>query len=134
MKRKQQLHAFDFKKSFKKITFLFVLISGLLFSTALFAQTNVSGRITGANGSPLAGVSVIIKGTKNGTSTDNAGNFTIQVPAGARLLISYVGYASQDIAVNNRTQINAVLQDATPNTVEDVVVKRFNWLNCKNCW
>jgi hypothetical protein len=60
-----------------------------------------SGTITDAQGEPLIGVSVLIKGTSNGTITDMDGNFKIQASKGDVLEISYVGYATQTITLAN---------------------------------
>ena len=51
---------------------------------------------------PVAGASVVVKGTTNGTVTDMDGNFSIEVPANATLQISFIGYIPQDIVVKNR--------------------------------
>jgi TonB-linked SusC/RagA family outer membrane protein len=60
----------------------------------------VRGRVTGENGQPLSGASVQVKGTGNGTQTDANGAFTLRnVPAGATLVVSYVGYTSREVSV-----------------------------------
>ncbi|WP_242527931.1 SusC/RagA family TonB-linked outer membrane protein [Allomuricauda sp. CAU 1633] len=81
----------------------------------------VNGTVTDEYGVPLAGASVAEKGTANGTITDFDGNFSIDVEEDAILEISYLGFKSQEVAVNGRTTINIQLeQDAT--LLEDVVV------------
>src|SRR5690606_6460233 len=81
----------------------------------------VRGTITDEAGIPLPGASVIEKGTNNGTIADFDGNFTIEVESDAVLQISYLGYRSQEIAVDGRTSIDVrlVLDVAQ---LEDVVV------------
>ncbi|MDR1746412.1 MAG: carboxypeptidase-like regulatory domain-containing protein, partial [Tannerella sp.] len=59
----------------------------------------VSGTVKDSNGEPLVGVNVVEKGTTNGTATDANGNFTLNVADNARLLISYVGYNTQEINI-----------------------------------
>jgi TonB-linked SusC/RagA family outer membrane protein len=81
----------------------------------------VTGKITGDNGQPLAGVSVTEKGTTNGTSTDNDGNFALTVPDNAVLAISYVGYESQDVPVGGQSSLNIQLK-AVNKQLESVVV------------
>ena len=77
-------------------TLIFTL--GCLFITAFtFAQSSVSGTITDSNGGPLPGVNIIEKGTSNGTSTDFDGNYTLTVPNDAVLVISFVGFETQEI-------------------------------------
>jgi TonB-dependent starch-binding outer membrane protein SusC len=70
----------------------------------------ISGRIMDENNQPLPGVNIVVKGTTNGTTTDADGKFAINVPdENAVLSISFIGYASQEILVGNRTEINISL-------------------------
>ena len=85
-------------------------------------DVKVTGKITSANGEPVAGVSVKIKGSTVGTSTDAAGNYSISVPDGARLVFSSIGYATEEVAVGTRTEINIVLQIAAKDINEVVVI------------
>src|SRR3954470_2902223 len=87
------------KRIFQGIIMLFLLVT----VTSLQAQDRtVTGRILDQeNSEPLAGVSVIVKGTSTGTSTDQNGRFSIAVPAGKRQLeLSYSGYIQQTITVD----------------------------------
>ncbi|WP_295653773.1 TonB-dependent receptor [uncultured Mucilaginibacter sp.] len=104
----------------KKIT-LFILL--LLFAgSQLFAQSlKIAGKVTDRSGLPLPGVTVKVKGTTTAVSTDAAGKFTISAAANSVLSFSFIGYTGQDIAVNNHTTINVVLQDDI-RTLNDVVV------------
>ncbi len=82
----------------------------------------VTGKVTNDAGSPVAGVSVVVKGTNAGTVTDASGNFRISVPGNdAVLIISSVGYAEQAVPVNGRTEINVVLV-ASQQVLDQVVV------------
>jgi TonB-linked SusC/RagA family outer membrane protein len=81
----------------------------------------VRGKVTNSKGEPLVGVSVIIKGNNNGTSTDGAGNFSIDVPGDGTLVFSFVGYATMEVAVNNKKVINVTLQE-TNTALNEVVV------------
>src|SRR5690242_5331459 len=83
----------------------------LLFSSVLFAQQTVRGRVTSGD-TAVANATVMVKGTTNATSTDNNGRFTINAPANATLVISSVGYESQEVAVDNRNNIDVHLQTA----------------------
>ena len=75
-----------------------ILSTMLMFCCSiLFAQTECSGTIVDANGEPIIGASVIEKGTKNGTVTDIDGNFKLQTKQGSLLVISYIGYISQEV-------------------------------------
>jgi TonB-dependent starch-binding outer membrane protein SusC len=70
----------------------------------------ITGTVKDEKGVTMAGVSIVIKGTSRGTTTDGNGNFKIDVPdKNTTLIISYVGYLSQQITVGNRSQINITL-------------------------
>ncbi len=92
-------------------------------STVAFAQGKVSGTVVDATGEPVIGASVIVKGTSTGTITDFDGKFTIpSVSSKASLVISYVGYTSQTVAVDGKNQINVTLQEDRQLLDEVVVV------------
>ncbi len=84
-------------------------------------EIRVTGRITGANDESLPGVSVLEKGTSNGTTTDNAGNYSLTVGDNALLVISYIGYEGQEITVAGQSVINVKLA-ASVKQMDQVVV------------
>jgi len=99
----------------------------MLTSTALLAQqANVSGSIIDENGAPIPGVTILEKGTSNGTNSDNDGKYTLNVSgSSATLVISFIGYKSQEIAVNNQTAINvSLVPDIT--ALQEVVVTGYS--------
>ncbi|HVW58829.1 MAG TPA: TonB-dependent receptor [Puia sp.] len=69
----------------------------------------VTGKVTGDAGDPLANVSITVKGTSRGTTTDNTGTFTLLVPEDGILVISNIGYITQEVAVNSQPVINVKL-------------------------
>jgi TonB-linked SusC/RagA family outer membrane protein len=84
---------------------------------------DIHGRVVDKEGAPLSGVSVLVSGTKNGTTTDNDGRFILSVPSNANITLEFssVGYQTKKVNVSNRTEINVVLQlDITG--LNDVVV------------
>ncbi len=84
--------------------------TGAVSNFAIPAQrVDIRGRVIDANGEALIGVSVRVKGTQTGASTDVQGNFTLDAPANAVLVFTYVGYITQEVAVNGRTSINVTL-------------------------
>lgn len=113
------------------------LICLFLLPVSLQAQERmVSGRVTDANGAGLAGVSITIKQTNRGTTTDGDGKFQLTVPANATLVISSTGYKSQSIKVDNNTSdLQIKLQEDIARLDEVVVtglatsVKRRNLSN-----
>lgn len=85
-------------------------------------ERKVTGRVVDKDGEPLIGASVAVKGTTNGAVTDLDGNFTISnVPAGAVLVISYVGYLPQQVAVSGN-HVNDIVLAEENNTLNELVV------------
>lgn len=86
------------------------------------ADITVTGTVTDAEtGEPIPGVSIVVRGTTQGTATDGLGKYTLTVSEEAVLVFSFVGYQPQEIPVNNRSTIDVALQ-ADIQTLEDVVV------------
>ena len=82
----------------------------------------VSGQVVDADGEPLIGATVRVKGSDVGVITDLDGNFQVDAPANATLLISYVGYKDREIAVNGRAVIETIQLESDANLLEQVVV------------
>jgi len=102
-----------------------LLIAGLfLLSAHLFAQQRtVTGRVTDEKGGPVFGASITIKGSSAGTSSASDGGFSIVVPASAkRLLVSGVGFETQELEIAKLSTANVVLKTANKNLEEVVVV------------
>ncbi len=91
--------------------FVFLLLFlGMLSPVAIHAQQqNVSGNVKEPNGKPLSEVSVRVKGTTRGTSTNASGNFTLQANKGETLLFSYLGYLGKEVVLSNQQVLNVVL-------------------------
>jgi TonB-linked SusC/RagA family outer membrane protein len=82
----------------------------------------VKGRVTSETGEGLPGVTVLEKGTTNGTATDVSGNYSLQVKgSNAVLVVSFIGYQTKEIVVNNQTSINIALSPDAK-ALEEVVV------------
>lgn len=97
----------------------------LVFSFSItFGQTTLKGQVTDKTNEPIFGVSVSIKGTTNGVTTDFDGyyNFTSKIPEGAILVFNYLGMKTKEIAVEGNTTINVVLEDNAEELDEIVVV------------
>ena len=80
----------------------------------------ITGTVSDAQG-PVIGASIVEKGTTNGTVTDLDGNFTLNVKPGATLVISYIGYTTQEIATGSQSSFNVTLQEDNT-ALEEVVV------------
>ena len=102
---------------------IFCFQSPLLFASPFgnFQQNIVTGRVANSNGEPLVGVSVTVKGSTGGTSTDAQGNFSIEVPGNGTLVFSYVGFATKEEPVDGRSNIEVVLT-ASASELEQVIV------------
>lgn len=95
-------------------------------------QKSVSGKVTDTTGAGLPGVSVVVKGTTNGTITDLNGNYSINnLPTNALLQFSFVGMKSQEVAVGNKTTINVTLADETVG-IEEVVAIGYGTVKKSN--
>ncbi|MFC4873652.1 SusC/RagA family TonB-linked outer membrane protein [Negadavirga shengliensis] len=104
----------------EKILFAFFLL--MLSGGICYAQeSSVTGTVVDVNGEPIPGVSIVISGTSRGTVTDLDGNFMLGAPPTAELVFSYIGYQSQTVSLNNRTQINVVLSSSDIGLDEVVV-------------
>lgn len=100
------------------------LLALLLFSSIGigFAQMTVTGSVTeNITNFPLSGASVLIKGTSNGTNTDFDGNFELTANTGDTLVISYVGFITQEIVLSGDTVLTIILEEDT-NVLEEIVV------------
>lgn len=90
------------------------------------SKLTVKGFVKDDKGDPMIGVTIIIKGTSQGTVSNADGSYTIDVPyGGATMMVSYIGYAPQEINVNNRTKIDITLLEDSK-ALEEVVVVGYN--------
>ncbi|MBO4917044.1 MAG: SusC/RagA family TonB-linked outer membrane protein [Bacteroidales bacterium] len=107
----------------KFLLLIFASVSMLIFPAWLGAQTkSVKVNVTDAYG-PVAGASVLVKGTTNGDVTDLDGNTTItNVDAQSVLIISFIGYTTEEVTVGNRSSLNVTLKEDTEQIDETVVV------------
>jgi TonB-dependent starch-binding outer membrane protein SusC len=105
-----------------KKNLLLIFISFL--SLGVFAQElMLTGIVTSAEDrQPLPGATVVVKGTTNGTITNFDGMYELNVPSNATLVFSFVGMESQEIPVNNRSEINVVLESSFVGVDEIVVI------------
>ena len=99
---------------------LMLLVLACSFFTALQAQT-VSGTVSDENGKSLPGVTVAVKGTAGGTTTDAEGKYSIAASSTATLVFSYVGYTATEVAVSGRTVVNISMTVDTRSMSEVVV-------------
>jgi TonB-linked SusC/RagA family outer membrane protein len=113
---------------------LFVVLNLLLSVSLVFAQNTITvkGKVTdSANGDPIPGVSVLVKGTTSGLITDFDGNYSVQAPGNGALVFSFIGMQTKEIAVNNSTVINVTMETSTE-MVDEVIVVGYGKLNVKD--
>ena len=106
----------------KKSLQIVICVLSFYFSVGAWAQSNaVSGKIVDENGQGAPGVSILLKGTTVGTTTDSNGNFTLSAPSDGVLVVSMIGYSTQEVPVSNQTSININLK-LDVKTLNEVVV------------
>jgi len=97
--------------------------TNIIKTTATMQQSTVTGKVTDDQGSPLSGVTVTVKGTNIGTSTENDGNYSLSLPQSAQVLVfSAMGYNSQELPINGQAKVDATLVGQVDNLDEVVVV------------
>ncbi len=97
---------------------IYILILALV--SINFATSQVTGKVSGADGTPITGVNVVEKGTSNGAISDFDGNYEINAASNATLVFSYVGYETQEVAVANQSVVNVTLQDGS--SLDEVIL------------
>jgi iron complex outermembrane receptor protein len=108
-----------------------MLLLGAMLSFGLIQAQSVSGTVIDNNGIPLPGANVIVQGTTNGAQTDFDGNYSLNnVASDAILVISYIGYDTQEIPVNGQSTINVTLQEG--NVLNEVVVIGYGTTTVKD--
>jgi TonB-linked SusC/RagA family outer membrane protein len=114
----------------KKLLLTLIVLIG--FSSGLIAQKVVTGKVTDENQNPLAGVSVIIKGTTVGTLTNADGTFSLSIPVNARTLsFSFIGMKSNDLEIGDQTTVNVVMS-VDVGLLEEVIVIGYGTVKKKD--
>jgi TonB-linked SusC/RagA family outer membrane protein len=104
----------------KVLTILLVVLC--LLTVPVFAQSPVTGRVTDGQGKPIPQASVVVKGTGNGVSTNDNGEFSIAAPANGTLVISSVGFPTKELAINGKTQFSITLEAGAADLDQVIVV------------
>jgi iron complex outermembrane receptor protein len=92
-------------------------------AAAVVQDVTVSGKVLDDTGLPLPGVTVVLKGTTRGTSTNASGDYSLSVPAsGGTLVFSFIGFSTQEVAIGNQSTVNVSLSTDTKALQEIVVV------------
>jgi len=110
-------------KFYQKIGSFLLLVMVMLGSFSSFAQDRkVSGKVSGPDGQGIPGVSILVKGTSTGTTTDVNGSFSVNVKSGSSVLaVSAVGYKAKDVSVGSQSSVSVVLDEDVSQLSEVVV-------------
>ena len=108
----------------------FILFTMLMSLNVLAQDIKVQGVVKDETGETVIGASVMQKGTTNGAVTDIDGNFSLTVPSKATLVVSYIGFTTQEIAVGGRTQLEITLKE-DDQTLNEVVVVGYGTMDKK---
>ena len=107
----------------RKIVLSLIAVLGIC-AVAMAQNQQVSGTVTDAAGAPVAGATVMVDGTTVGTTTSADGAYSISVPREGVLLVTFIGYEPQRIAVAGKTRVNVVMKEDTQ-AIDDVIVVAF---------
>lgn len=106
--------------------FVFLCCFALLIGQAAAQNHTITGTVTDANGLPVAGATVAVKGTNRGTSTASDGSFSVTAPATAKaLIISAVNFATQEVSIAGRDNIGTVTLQPGNQSLNEVVVVAY---------
>jgi outer membrane cobalamin receptor len=106
-------------RKFKNLLIAVLLIS----SSAIFAQTKLTGKVVDETNQPLPGASLIVKGTKTGASSDFNGNFTLETAvASGTLQVSFVGYLTTSVSFNGNANLGTITLKPSAESLEEVVI------------
>lgn len=105
----------------KRNLFFSCFIAFLYLPVFSFAQRQVSGTVKDNSGNPLSNVSVVVKNSNKGTTTDAHGNFSISASRGDVIVFSFTGFESREVKVNNQTALSITLAPKV-NSLNEVVV------------
>ena len=102
-------------------------------TTALANQQKkiITGTVVDSNGEAVIGANVLVKGTTNGTITDMDGKFSLEVPEGAMLLVSYIGYGDYETKVGNQSNLSITLKEDSK-ALDEVVVVGYGTMKKKD--
>ena len=110
---------------FTALRLLFALVL-LLFVSPIFAQKNVTGKVTGPDGKPVIGATVAVKGTNIGTSTLGDGSYSITLPANKKVLvITFVGYDVSEVNVSTSGNVDVIMK-LQSSTLNEVIVTGYS--------
>ncbi|TXG38641.1 SusC/RagA family TonB-linked outer membrane protein [Seonamhaeicola maritimus] len=110
------------KKKCQHRVFMFAVLLLAGVSVGFAQNINISGVVSDESGQPLTGANILVKGTTSGAQTDFDGNYSISAAGDATLVVSYLGFITQEVAINGRSQINVTLAEDASQLDEVVII------------
>ena len=107
----------------RKFLLSFLAVAGIMF-TALAQNKMIHGTVTDASGNPIVGAAVVVTGTGSGVTTNSDGRFAVSAPVRGTLDVSFLGYVTARVAINNQTNLNITLQEDNQ-ALDEVIVVAF---------
>jgi TonB-linked SusC/RagA family outer membrane protein len=106
----------------KRLRLYVSLFAAVILCLSVYAQQVIRGTLRSPSGEPLVGATVNVKGTKTTVVTDDNGQFSINAPVGSRLVISYIGYNTQEVTVTDTNPLTVQLQASSQDMQQVVVI------------
>lgn len=111
-------------RKFKNLLMVVLLIS----SSAIFAQTKLTGKVVDETNQPLPGASLVVKGTKTGASTDFDGNFTLETTvARGTLQVSFIGYETSSVSFIGNANLGTIVLNPSAETLSEIVITQASF-------
>ena len=107
----------------RKLVLSLIAVLGVA-AMAIAQNKQVTGTVSDANGNAIAGATVIVDGTSQGTTTNSNGQFAVSVPNNAVLTVSFIGYAPMKVAVAGKTHLDVTLNEDAQN-IENVLIVAY---------
>jgi outer membrane cobalamin receptor len=105
-----------------------LMVVFLLTSTAIFAQTKLSGKVVDESNQPLPGASVVVNGTNSGASTDFDGNFNFETSASSgTILVSFVGYETKTLSFNGTKNFGTIALAPSAEALDEIVITQTSF-------
>src|SRR5258708_4115107 len=113
------------RRNYPGLLAVFLLLTAVLAANPALSQSSVKGKLTDEAGTGMPGVNILLKGTTIGTTSDAAGNYSVNVPGSpeqALIVFSFIGYTTQELTLNGRTIIDVAMVPSLVSLTEVVVV------------
>src|SRR4030065_897266 len=111
-------------RKFKNLLMVVLLIS----SSAMFAQTKLTGKVVDESNQPLPGASLVVKGTKTGASTDFDGNFTLETTVSSGTLqVSFIGYETSSVSFSGNVNLGTIALNPSAETLSEIVITQASF-------